>query len=1199
MSPKNPGTGPITGLPKTKLAVEREQKNLAQKIKLCWDKLDDLDEKFADETDVKEKEKIQAEIDKTIEEQERLIALDQVASKLKWHIFNNLDADAKAKLGGEMEFISTPGSEFDGSLYEIENHAIDTGKIKDYLLEYSDTGVFLHLDKDNCTGPIPAKDDLDKKGDPNLRFKIRGPKGENLGDKLTYAEAEARLKKERDILLARYNKEIKDVETAVTTLGIKNIRELAASSKINLTNVKKDAEFFKKEGDTITEFIKITATGSRGGRGGTPKEAAGPFFKTENGSRVPYFEITYMSGIGTPGTKTEQRKLIKKDELAALLRGFKTEKEIKDEETPEATTPEVKLPEPSLERGREVMIEYNDLLLGQNKWNATGPERTEQHQFIEKIEKEIPLAWLEKNLHLYNRMREMVLMEEGPRLTKWRNDRTNQETIFAQIRQNVDGSYVRMAPNAQGVLQGTPISAEEYERLRKDIILLNDELFTLDRTKKKAEYGVLQSEITALEALGNTRTPEQNTELSRKKTQLSQKRSEYVDLLTQEDAFYKKFGATDTEAAHLTKALGHEEKVAQLEEELAVKEPERDALAVKEAAKEAWDLETIVPPLELNRVIENTLTDLFSKNKNVEGVYLVSANPVAQGKGIEVTATIDFNENPDTKITKLLGKVPGVKKHVSAGSSIPVTVKFVIGKGSDGVNSLSVGTDANVFSVAAPGLNKEVLKKLTSDIKDKFQNGYSTDAGPGYKFNREILFGAGRALGKDLSKNRDGAILIENGNIVVIDAKYTEKAIKAIEKEIDTLKKIKPDQRTQEQNDQIEQKTQEILKRQIPKFSADEALSLQTLEREILTLRNEKTTEESNANDELRRALREARLVDRSYRTPPPVPPPPASGTTSTPGSTGPTNPGTVTGPTFTPATPTEIENFVGRVKATDLLDPADFEFYTNNKAEIDAKRIAIAEKEKQEHEQRILDLQNTFTAAGDPGYITTLRSLVGDQKVDDLLASIKTVDTNAFIAAAEKLIEETPITIEKGSRTEIEQRWAGEVAALNIPTVADLTGKSIIWHGPRVTITSAPLDKGGTYEFQTAEGMTISFNKNDEETTDYLLYQIGKTQAQEDALAALNKKYTEELRQFDEAEKEKSERDPLFTDAARIVVETGQGSASLLNRRLNLRSIERANTIIEQLTRAGILETTQGTVGRAVKISSLTELEDHLKTIS
>ena len=59
-----------------------------------------------------------------------------------------------------------------------------------------------------------------------------------------------------------------------------------------------------------------------------------------------------MSGIGTPGTKTEQRKLIKKDELAALLRGFKTEKEIKDEETPEATTPEVKLPEPSLERGR-------------------------------------------------------------------------------------------------------------------------------------------------------------------------------------------------------------------------------------------------------------------------------------------------------------------------------------------------------------------------------------------------------------------------------------------------------------------------------------------------------------------------------------------------------------------------------------------------------------------------------------------------------------------------------------------------------------------------------------------------------------------------------------------------------------------------------------------------------------------------------
>jgi len=78
--------------------------------------------------------------------------------------------------------------------------------------------------------------------------------------------------------------------------------------------------------------------------------------------------------------------------------------------------------------------------------------------------------------------------------------------------------------------------------------------------------------------------------------------------------------------------------------------------------------------------------------------------------------------------------------------------------------------------------------------------------------------------------------------------------------------------------------------------------------------------------------------------------------------------------------------------------------------------------------------------------------------------------------------------------------------------------------------------------------------------------------------------------------EMDDSDRDSLFEDAARIVVQHQQGSASLLQRKLKL-GYNRAGRIVDQLEAAGIIGPFEGSKAREVLIKDLLSLEDRLSS--
>ena len=73
------------------------------------------------------------------------------------------------------------------------------------------------------------------------------------------------------------------------------------------------------------------------------------------------------------------------------------------------------------------------------------------------------------------------------------------------------------------------------------------------------------------------------------------------------------------------------------------------------------------------------------------------------------------------------------------------------------------------------------------------------------------------------------------------------------------------------------------------------------------------------------------------------------------------------------------------------------------------------------------------------------------------------------------------------------------------------------------------------------------------------------------------------------------SERDPLFKEAAEIIVNAQQGSASLLQRKMKL-GYNRAGRIIDQLEAAGIVGPYEGSKARSVNIKDLIDLDELLK---
>jgi S-DNA-T family DNA segregation ATPase FtsK/SpoIIIE len=75
-------------------------------------------------------------------------------------------------------------------------------------------------------------------------------------------------------------------------------------------------------------------------------------------------------------------------------------------------------------------------------------------------------------------------------------------------------------------------------------------------------------------------------------------------------------------------------------------------------------------------------------------------------------------------------------------------------------------------------------------------------------------------------------------------------------------------------------------------------------------------------------------------------------------------------------------------------------------------------------------------------------------------------------------------------------------------------------------------------------------------------------------------------------------ERDSLFEEAARVVVSTQQGSASMLQRKLKL-GYNRAGRLVDQLEAAGIIGPFEGSKARKVLISDEVSLEQFLKNMN
>lgn len=93
---------------------------------------------------------------------------------------------------------------------------------------------------------------------------------------------------------------------------------------------------------------------------------------------------------------------------------------------------------------------------------------------------------------------------------------------------------------------------------------------------------------------------------------------------------------------------------------------------------------------------------------------------------------------------------------------------------------------------------------------------------------------------------------------------------------------------------------------------------------------------------------------------------------------------------------------------------------------------------------------------------------------------------------------------------------------------------------------------------------------------------------------AYLLPEYVDENAESNKADFDDGDRDSLFEEAARIIVQHQQGSASLLQRKLKL-GYNRAGRIVDQLEAAGIIGPFEGSKAREVLVKDLMSLEERL----
>ncbi len=96
---------------------------------------------------------------------------------------------------------------------------------------------------------------------------------------------------------------------------------------------------------------------------------------------------------------------------------------------------------------------------------------------------------------------------------------------------------------------------------------------------------------------------------------------------------------------------------------------------------------------------------------------------------------------------------------------------------------------------------------------------------------------------------------------------------------------------------------------------------------------------------------------------------------------------------------------------------------------------------------------------------------------------------------------------------------------------------------------------------------------------------------------AFLLPEYVDEKEQKDKEEFLTGERDPLFAEAAKIIVQHQQGSTSLIQRRLKL-GYNRAGRLMDQMEAAGIVGPNVGSKAREVLFSDIAELERFLQNL-
>ena len=83
----------------------------------------------------------------------------------------------------------------------------------------------------------------------------------------------------------------------------------------------------------------------------------------------------------------------------------------------------------------------------------------------------------------------------------------------------------------------------------------------------------------------------------------------------------------------------------------------------------------------------------------------------------------------------------------------------------------------------------------------------------------------------------------------------------------------------------------------------------------------------------------------------------------------------------------------------------------------------------------------------------------------------------------------------------------------------------------------------------------------------------------------------------MDDREVDFLSRDPLFSEAASLIVQSGMGSTSLIQRRLKL-GYNRAGRLMDQMEAAGIVGPSKGSKVREVLFKTEYELDQYLKSM-